>query len=45
MDPSQHENACGDTGEAEDDQAWIGLVGAEGGPAGQLAEDEQPGSA
>jgi hypothetical protein len=44
-DPGKHERAGGDTGDAEGDQAWVGLVEAEDRPAGQLTQDEQPGSA
>jgi hypothetical protein len=40
-DAGEHERAGGDSGDAESDQPWIGLMQAEGQPAGELAEDEQ----
>jgi Domain of unknown function (DUF4326) len=43
-DPGKHEPAGGDTGDAEGDQAWVGLVDTEDRPAGQLTQDQQPGS-
>jgi DNA-binding Lrp family transcriptional regulator len=43
-DPVQHEGAGGDAGAAEGNQAWVGLMQAEDRPAGQLTQDEQPGS-
>jgi hypothetical protein len=43
-DPGEHEGAGGDTGDAEGEQAWVGLVDTEDRPARQLPQDQQPGS-
>jgi beta-galactosidase len=41
--PGEHEHAGDDSADAEGDQPRVRLVQAEGQPAGELAQDEQPG--
>jgi beta-galactosidase len=43
VDPGEHERARGHPADAQGDQPRVRLVQAEGQPAGELAEDEQPG--
>jgi hypothetical protein len=43
-DADEHERAGSDSSDAESDQPWIGLMQAEDQPAGELAEDQLPGS-